>query len=96
MTKTNWQDLHIDNLTFTELKEVILDTYEIDADIADSICFRFVTHVGINRRNIHTKMRSDEMIENTNKGRTYENGEVYNRDNLLQPTRNLNRARLLL
>ncbi len=39
----NWRELRIDNLTFQELKEIISDTYEIDEDITDSICFRFIT-----------------------------------------------------
>ncbi len=74
----NWRELHINNLTFQELKEIISDTYKIDEDITDSICFRFVTLVGINRRNVYMKMRNDETIENTNKQRTYANGDVHN------------------
>jgi hypothetical protein len=78
LIKTNWQELHIDNLTFAELKEIVSDIYKIKDDITYSICFHFVTHTGINRRNVYTKMRNDEMIENTNKQRTDENGEVHN------------------
>jgi hypothetical protein len=74
----NWRELHIDNLTFQELKEIISDTYEVDEDITDSICFRFVTLVGINRRNVYMKTRNDETIENTNKRRTDANGDVHN------------------
>ncbi len=74
LIKTNWRELHIDNLTLAELKEKISDTYEINDDITNSICFCFVTHVG----NIYTKMRNDETIKNTNKLRTDENGEVHN------------------
>ncbi len=69
LIKTNWQELHIDNFTFTELKEVILDTYKINEDIPDSICFHFINHIEINRRIVYIKMRNNKTIENSKKGK---------------------------
>ncbi len=46
--ESNWHDLHIENL-------IVSYSYEIDDDITDSIWFHFITHVGINRRNIYIK-----------------------------------------
>ncbi len=74
----NWRHLHTENLTFGELQELVVDNYELDEDIADSLCFRFAMHVGMQRRWTYIKMRFDEPIETTDKQRTNENGEVNN------------------
>jgi hypothetical protein len=74
----NWRHLHTENLTFGELQELVANNYVLDEDIADSLCFRFITHVGIQRRRTYERMHFDETNKNTDKQRTNENGEVNN------------------
>ncbi len=64
-------------MSFYELRAVIQDTYDIDDDIADSMCFCFLTHVGQNRRRRWMKMNDDETIQTANKRRRDEEGNFH-------------------
>ncbi len=46
-----WRMLHDDvTYTFAELSQLIVDYFELGDDVTEMLCFRYVTHIGEERR----------------------------------------------
>jgi hypothetical protein len=60
-----WRMLH-DDVTYTiaELSQLIVDHYELGEDIAETLCFRYATHVGDDRRREYRTLLENDTIEN--------------------------------
>jgi len=55
-----------DDVTYTiaELSQLIVDHYELGEDIAETLCFRYATHVGDDRRREYRTLLENDTIEN--------------------------------
>ncbi len=55
-----------DDATYTmmELSQLIVDFFELGDDVAETLCFRYVTHVGEERRRVYRTLLENETIEN--------------------------------
>jgi hypothetical protein len=59
----DWKNLHDDpTFTATELLTLVADYYELDDDVAEALCLRYVTHVGGERNRRTITMRGNETI----------------------------------
>ena len=62
----DWKNLHDDpTYTTTELMTLVADYYELDDDVAEALCLRYVTHVGGGRNRRTTTMRGSKTIPDT-------------------------------
>ncbi len=57
--------LHDDVMyTIAELSQLIVDYFDLGEDVTNTLCFRFATHVGEDRRREHRTLLENETIEN--------------------------------
>jgi len=64
-----WRMLYADNTyTFDELIALIVNEYNMDEEMEARLRFRYITHVGVNRRKKYVALRGNDSIA----GRTYQ------------------------
>jgi hypothetical protein len=60
-----WRNLHDDKTyTMDELTHLVANFYELQDDVKGSLCYRYVTHVGAQRRRSFVRIFGHETIEN--------------------------------
>ena len=71
-----WRHLHDDpTYTMDELSHLITNFYQLEDDVAESLCFRYVTHVGQERTRRWITILGHDTIQNKTL-RNAEGGEV--------------------
>ncbi len=61
---SDWRKLYEDNYNVAKLLTLISDYYELQEDIEETLCLRYVTHAGINGVRTWERMLDHEAIEN--------------------------------
>ncbi len=60
-----------DTYTMAKLCQLIVDYFELGDDVADTLCFRYPTHIGEERRRAYETLLDNDTIE----GKTFINEE---------------------